>query len=132
MSKIEVKITSSRPIFIEADADSFGNIFSHMSDAEQVQVFRSMVEHMKPHQIQWDYISISLEKDENRDVRDALSVLFPAIRYLQDDNAKLRKALDPFALISAEGLVADDIYTTVTTVSDYFHAARRALRPSHG
>lgn len=77
-NKITVRIDSSRPIFIEADADSFGQIFAGISDEEQVNVLRSMVEHMKPHKIQWDYIAIALEKDENRQVRDDLSVIFPS------------------------------------------------------
>lgn len=84
MSKIEVKITASRPILIEADADSFGNIFSHMSDDEQVHVFRAMIEHMKPHQIQWDYIAIALEKDENRDVREGLASLLLSLSTAQE------------------------------------------------
>lgn len=77
MSKIEIQISSSRPIFIEADADAFGQVFAGMSSDEQVAVFRSMVEHMKPHRLQWDYIAIELEQDENRDVREELrAVLF--------------------------------------------------------
>jgi len=108
MSKIDVKITSSRPIFIEADADSFGNIFSHMSDEEQVQVFRAMVEHMRPHQMQWDYISIALEKDENRDVRDALSALFPSLRDLEAQNTKLREAVRPFAAVAKHDISMDE------------------------
>lgn len=78
MSTITVRIDSSRPIFIEADADSFGQIFAGLNDHEQVDVLRSMVEHMKPHKMQWDYIAMALEKDENRDIRDDLSVIFPA------------------------------------------------------
>lgn len=93
MSNITVRIDSSRPIFIEADADSFGQIFAGLDDHEQVNVLRSMVEHMKPHKIQWDYIAIALEQDENRDVRDELSVLFPAIRELLEQNERLKAAL---------------------------------------
>lgn len=78
MSKIAVRIESSRPLFIEADADSFGQTFAHMSDEDQVKVFRAMVEHMKPHKIQWDYIGMALDRDENGDVRNDLSVIFPA------------------------------------------------------
>lgn len=79
MSKIEIKISSSRPIFIEAEADAFGQVFAEMSSDEQVAVFRSMVEHMKPHRLQWDYIAIELEQDQNRDVREELrAVLFSA------------------------------------------------------
>lgn len=108
MSTITVRIDSSRPIFIEADADSFGQIFAGLNDDEQVNVLRSMVEHMKPHRMQWDYIAIALEKDENRDVRDDLSVIFPAqhellsslaakdaeIAKLREENERLREALD--------------------------------------
>lgn len=77
MGKIEIQISSSRPIFIEADADAFGQVFAGMSSDEQVAVFRAMVEHMKPHRLQWDYIAIELEQDENSDVREELrAVLF--------------------------------------------------------
>lgn len=78
MAKIKVDISSSRPLFIEADADSFGETFAHMPDEDQMSVLRSMVEHMKPHRIQWDFISIALEQPENHDIRDQLrAVLFP-------------------------------------------------------
>lgn len=111
MSTITVRIYSSRPIFIEADADSFGQIFAGLNDDEQVNVLRSMVEHMKPHRMQWDYIAIALEKDENRDVRDDLSVIFPAqhellsslaakdaeIAKLREENERLREALKQIA-----------------------------------
>lgn len=89
MSKVSVRIDSSRPIFIEADADNFGQVFAAMSDEDQVNVLRAMVEHMKPHQIQWDYISIALEKDENLDVRDQLSVILPDIAAKDAEIAKL-------------------------------------------
>lgn len=91
--KITVRIDSSRPVFIEADADSFGQIFASMSDEEQVNVFRAMVEHMKPHPIQWDYIAIAMEKDENRDVRERLSVIIPDIAAKDAEISKLREAL---------------------------------------
>lgn len=95
--KITVRIDSSRPIFVEADASAFGQIFAGMNDHEQVDVLRSMVEHMSPHKMQWDYIAMALEKDENREVRDDLSVIFPAtntmlerIAALEAENADLR------------------------------------------
>lgn len=47
--RIPVSIDSSRPIFIEADADQFGQVFARMADDEQVHVLRAMVEAMKPH-----------------------------------------------------------------------------------
>lgn len=76
--KIQVNISSRFPVYIEADCANFGAIFASMPDEEQVHVLRSMVEHMKPHRLQWDYISIALEKDENRELRNQLrEVLFP-------------------------------------------------------
>lgn len=105
--KITVRIDSSRPIFIEADSDSFGQIFAGLNDDEQVNVLRSMVEHMKPHKIQWDYIAIALEKDANRQVRDDLSVIFPtqhellaAIAAKDAEIDRLREALEPFAKVA--------------------------------
>jgi len=77
---ITVNISSRFPVFIEADCDSFGAIFASMDDEEQIHVLRSMVEHMQPHAMQWDYISIALEKPENKALRDTLrEVLFPAL-----------------------------------------------------
>lgn len=77
--KIQVDIDSRFPVFIRADATAFGAVFAMMDDGEQVAVLRAMVEHMKPHRLQWDHISIELEKPENSDVRNELrQVLFPA------------------------------------------------------
>ncbi|MCA0344085.1 MAG: hypothetical protein LCH99_30740 [Proteobacteria bacterium] len=92
-TKITVRIDSSRPIFVEADAEAFGQIFAGLNDDEQVNVLRSMVEHMRPHRMQWDYIAIALEKDENRDVRDDLSVIFPSTHELLAEIAKLQDAV---------------------------------------
>lgn len=78
MTKIRVDVSSSRPLFIEADAEAFGAVFAAMGDDEQVAVLRAMVSHMAPHRMQWDHISIALEADENRELRDTLrAVLFP-------------------------------------------------------
>ncbi|TIY04485.1 MAG: hypothetical protein E5V22_11115, partial [Mesorhizobium sp.] len=78
MTKIRVDVSSSRPLFIEVDPDSFGALFASMGDDDQVAVLRAMVSHMLPHRQQWDHISIALEAAENRDVRDQLrEVLFP-------------------------------------------------------
>lgn len=77
--RIAVDISSRFPVFINADADAFGEVFAAMADDDQVHVFRAMVEAMKAHSAQWDHISIALESLENRDVRDILrEVLFPA------------------------------------------------------
>jgi hypothetical protein len=75
---IKIEVASHFPLFIEADAEAFGRLFATMNDDEQVHVLRAMVDAMKPHPTQWDYISIALEKPENHDVRDILrNVLFP-------------------------------------------------------
>jgi hypothetical protein len=80
MSSIKVKISSICPIHIEADADSFGMAFANMPDTDQVHVLRSIVEHMKPHQTQWDYISIALDNPENVDLaRELRRFLFPEV-----------------------------------------------------
>lgn len=75
MTQITVRIDSSRPIFIEADADSFGSVFAKMNSAEQVEVLRAMVNHMRPFAIQWDHISIELERPENREITSVLKNL---------------------------------------------------------
>lgn len=100
MSKVSVSIESRYPIHMEVDTESFGKLFSGFSSDEQVAVFRAMVEHMKPHRMQWDYIAIALERDENRDVRDDLSVIFPSQHELlatiaakDAELVKLREAL---------------------------------------
>ncbi|MEK1893185.1 MAG: hypothetical protein AAAB20_07890 [Rhizobium sp.] len=78
MTGLEVRIDSSRPIFVTASADDIGAIFAKMTDADQLSVLAAMVAHMKPHRTQWDYISIALEHPSNRELRDTLrEVLFP-------------------------------------------------------
>lgn len=70
--KLNLDISSRFPIHIEVDANAFGEIFAGMASDDQVSVFRSMVEHMRPHRMQWDYIAIELDKPENRNVREEL------------------------------------------------------------
>ncbi|MGN6538930.1 MAG: hypothetical protein ACTHKQ_24785 [Mesorhizobium sp.] len=75
---ITVDISDRYPVLIDMDASAFGKIFAGMTDADQVAVLREMVEAMRPHQRQWDFISIELEKPENHELRDILrNVLFP-------------------------------------------------------
>jgi antitoxin component of MazEF toxin-antitoxin module len=77
--KLPVEITSKYPMCIEIDADKFGTIFANMAADEQVATLAAMVEHMTPHQTQWDYISIELELPEHSELRRTLrDVLFPA------------------------------------------------------
>ncbi|MBY3073434.1 hypothetical protein HFO71_24275 [Rhizobium laguerreae] len=78
VDSIEVRIDSSRPIFITASADDIGAIFARMSGVDQIAVLEAMVKHMSVHPLQWDYISIALDQPVNRELRDRLrSVLFP-------------------------------------------------------
>ena len=77
--KLPVKITSNYPMCIEIDADKFGAIFAEMAADDQVATLNAMVDHMKPHQTQWDYISIELELPKHSELRNTLrDVLFPA------------------------------------------------------
>jgi hypothetical protein len=69
---MKIDIMTRSPCTIEVDADEFGYIFAHMACDEQTQVFRSMIQHMAPHKLQWDYISIEIDKTENNDVREFL------------------------------------------------------------
>jgi len=78
--KLPVEITSNYPMFIEIDVDKFGAIFADMAADEQVAALAAMVEHMKPHHAQWDYISIELELPEHSELRNTLrDVLFPVV-----------------------------------------------------
>lgn len=89
--KIPINISSRFPLHIEADADMFGQLFAGMGDDEQVAVFRAMVEHMRPHRMQWDYISIEFEKPENAEVLDEFrSALFPSYASSQAEIERLR------------------------------------------
>ena len=78
--KMPVKISSRYPMSIEIDADMFGEIFAHMAADDQVSTLAAMVQHMKPHQAQWDHISIELELPEHSNLRGTLrDVLFPQV-----------------------------------------------------
>ncbi len=75
MASVPVRIDSSRPIFIDADAKSFGEIFAHANSEEQAEILKAMCEGMEPHLTQWDYIAIELEKPEYELVRRRLTEL---------------------------------------------------------
>ena len=78
--KLPVEITNNYPMCIEIDADRFGAIFAEMGTDDQVATLAAMVEHMTPHQTQWDYISIELELPEHSNIRRTLrDVLFPVV-----------------------------------------------------
>ncbi|EMG53116.1 hypothetical protein WYI_13797 [Ochrobactrum sp. CDB2] len=52
----------------------------------------------------------------------------PTVKALETQLAAARKALEPFALISSEGLIsAGSGHVTMTTCAEYFHKARAAL-----
>jgi hypothetical protein len=72
MGKVEVRIDSRLPVFIVADADSFGKVFALMDSGDQVEVLRAMVKHMKPFPTQWDHIAIELENEANREIVEVL------------------------------------------------------------
>ncbi|MET3924563.1 hypothetical protein [Devosia sp. 2618] len=93
-NQITVRIESRFPVFIEADADAFGQIFASMASDEQSAVLAAMAEHMRPHQTQWDHIAIELEKPENAQTRSALQqALFPEVYAQASRIEELEKAL---------------------------------------
>jgi hypothetical protein len=70
---IEVTINTRQPLYITAKADDFGRLFAAMASDDQVSVLRAIVEHMRPHKMQWDYIAIELKgKPENKEVAEEL------------------------------------------------------------
>lgn len=80
MDTIQVHIDSRFPVFMQVDVDGFGKFFAAQASDDQVAIFAAMVEHMKPHPMQWDYIAIELEKPENASLRSQLrEVLFPEV-----------------------------------------------------
>lgn len=74
---MKVDVSSSSPILrMEVNTNDFGRLFAFMAADEQVEVLRSMVDHMKPHALQWDYVAIELEEDKNIDLRNSLRDIF--------------------------------------------------------
>jgi len=69
MRGFPIRVDSSRPIFMESDATSFGTIFAHAASDEQAEILKAMCVAMQPHPMQWDYIAIELQKLEYDDVR---------------------------------------------------------------
>ena len=76
---MKVDVSSSSPIlWMHVDTEDFGRLFAAMRADEQVAVLRAMVEHMRPHEIQWDYIRIELENEENAPLmRDLRNIFAP-------------------------------------------------------
>lgn len=70
--KLPIDIYTKYPIHISCDPSAFGHIFAHSAADDQVAILRAMVEQMRPHKMQWDYIAIELEKPENAELLSAL------------------------------------------------------------
>jgi len=74
---MKVDVSSSSPILrMEVSTNDFGQLFARMAADEQVEVLRAMVDHMKPHAVQWDYIAIELEDPRNVSLRGTLHDIF--------------------------------------------------------
>lgn len=70
---MRVDVSSSSPILrMEVETDCFGELFASMSSDEQVEVLRSILSYMSDHPLQWDYIAIELEKEDNADLLRSL------------------------------------------------------------
>lgn len=72
MSKVDtimVEVTTRYPMRVEASADAFGEMFANMDCGEQVAVMAAIAKYMRAHPLQWDYIAIELELDENAQTR---------------------------------------------------------------
>lgn len=77
---MKVDVSTNSPILrMEVDTDDFGKMFASMASDEQVEVLRAMIDHMKPHQTQWDYIGIDLELEENIDLKRELKYVFSSL-----------------------------------------------------
>jgi hypothetical protein len=74
---MKVDVSTSHPILrMEVRTNDFGQLFSQMAADKQIAVLQAMVDHMKPHPIQWDYIAIELEEAENAPLRRSLNDIF--------------------------------------------------------
>lgn len=116
MTAMPISISSNYPMHIDVDPDIFGEIFAAMAADDQVAVLRAMVEHMRPHRLQWDYIAIELETQENTEVRDDLrTTLFPDVA-APTITAELIAARNKIAELEARSLL-DGIAMTETAMA---------------
>ena len=69
---MRIQIDSRFPINMTVSASDFGRLFAAMNSAEQVAVFRSMIDEMEAHPLQWDHIAIELEAPANAEARQKL------------------------------------------------------------
>ena len=65
---MRVQLDSRYPIDITVSVRDFGRHFVAMNSLEQVAVIRVIIEGMKEHPTQWDYIAIELENPDNADL----------------------------------------------------------------
>ena len=72
MAKISVSIDSSRPIFIEADAASFGEIFASANSSEQADILRAMFDELAKQGCQSDYLAMDLALPEYAETRERM------------------------------------------------------------
>ena len=77
---MKVDVSTSHPILrMEVSTNDFGQLFAQMAGDEQIAVLQAMVEHMKPHPMQWDYIAIGLEEAGNASLRKTLHEIFAIV-----------------------------------------------------
>lgn len=72
---VRVSVYSSSPLFIDLSPEAFGKVFANMNSEDQAAVLLAMVDAMRQHPTQWDYIGIELDKPEFSAVRPALSAI---------------------------------------------------------
>lgn len=85
---ISVRIDSNRPIFIEADAKSFGEVFARANSEEQAEILKAMCEGLAAFPMQEDYIAIELEREKYKKVRDLMLYLAGATTYVGQEFRK--------------------------------------------
>ena len=77
---MKVDVSSSSPIlFMEVDTEDFGRLFAVMDCEQQIAVLKSMMDHMKPHPVQWDYIAIELDLPEHAETRSRLASIISSM-----------------------------------------------------
>lgn len=65
-----------KDVDVTLDAKGVAQMFAHLSDDEQAEILYEMVEAMKPHRMQWDYISLHMQTNTKFDhTREVLHYL---------------------------------------------------------
>ena len=73
---MRVHIDSRYPINMTVSAEDFGKHFAAARADEQVAILQAIVEEMKSHPIQWDYIALEIESSGNTDILRGLRQIF--------------------------------------------------------